>query len=57
MKATGAGAGGCVAILCPSDKRPLVCDAVARVGGEVLDCAFSSPGVEVWEEECVASDA
>jgi len=57
MKATGAGAGGCVVILCPSDNRPLVCDAVARVGGEVLDCACSSPGVEVWEEECVASDA
>ena len=57
MKATGAGAGGCVVILCPSAKRIGVCQAVRSVGGEVLDCAFSAHGVEVWEQEGLACDA
>jgi D-glycero-alpha-D-manno-heptose-7-phosphate kinase len=57
MKATGAGAGGCVVILCPSANRTRVCQAVTGAGGEVLDCGFSSHGVEVWEEEGPASDA
>jgi len=51
MKATGAGAGGCIAVLCPAGARSPVCDAVARAGGQVLDCGFSAYGVEVWEEE------
>jgi len=57
LKATGAGAGGCVVILCPSGTRTRVHEAVTRSGGEVLDCTFSSQGVAVWEEEGVASDA
>ncbi len=57
MKATGAGAGGCIVILCPSASRMGVREAVTRVGGEVLDCTFSAHGVEVWEEEGLVSDA
>ncbi len=50
VKATGAGAGGCLAILCPADERSHVCEAVTGSGGHVLDFAFSLHGVEVWEE-------
>jgi D-glycero-alpha-D-manno-heptose-7-phosphate kinase len=51
LKATGAGAGGCVVILCPSTERERVREAVSGAGGQVLECSFSNHGVAVWEEE------
>lgn len=48
VKATGAGAGGCVVILAPAD----VCAAVSRVceeeGGRVLDWSWDMNGVRTW---------
>ncbi len=56
-KATGAGAGGCVVILCAPGDRPAVTEAVTRVGARVLDFAFDLEGVTVWEgDEDVADD-
>ncbi|NIN13327.1 MAG: hypothetical protein GTN62_14665 [Gemmatimonadales bacterium] len=57
LKATGAGAGGCMAILCPSDKRPGVVNAVTAAGGQVLEAGFASEGVAVWEQEDAPGNA
>jgi len=54
LKATGAGAGGCLVMLLPADERADAANAVTRAGGRVLDMEYSSAGVEVWEEEDVA---
>jgi len=54
LKATGAGAGGCLVVLLPEKRRADVADAVTRAGAKVLDARYSSAGVEVWEEEDVA---
>ncbi len=50
LKATGAGAGGCLVVLCPEANRGAVRDAAVAVGGTILECGFASGGVEVWEE-------
>ncbi len=51
MKATGAGAGGCMAILGPAGGRRKVEDAVTVAGGRVLGFAFDFEGVVAREEE------
>jgi D-glycero-alpha-D-manno-heptose-7-phosphate kinase len=54
LKATGAGAGGCMVVLCPAAARESVAAAVIGAGAEVLEMAFAFDGVTVWEEEDAA---
>jgi D-glycero-alpha-D-manno-heptose-7-phosphate kinase len=51
LKATGAGAGGCLLILAPREDRAAVEDAVRRAGARVLPAAFDFSGVEVREDD------
>ncbi len=51
LKATGAGAGGCMAVLGPSDARRRIEDAVSGAGGRVLGAAFDFEGVVVHEDQ------
>lgn len=57
LKATGAGAGGCLAILCAPEARSAVAEAVTAAGAQVLEAGFASEGVNVWEQEDAAHDA
>ncbi|MSR05698.1 MAG: hypothetical protein EXR93_01305 [Gemmatimonadetes bacterium] len=51
LKATGAGAGGCLYVLCgPAHKGP-VAEAVTTAGGKVIEFAFDFGGVTVWQDE------
>lgn len=49
VKATGAGAGGCMLVLCPAMVRADVEAAVRQTGGQVLELEFAMEGVNVWE--------
>ncbi|KPK01057.1 MAG: hypothetical protein AMS20_14320 [Gemmatimonas sp. SG8_28] len=49
LKATGAGAGGCLLVICPAARREGVWQAAAAAGGTPLDFDFASSGVAVWE--------
>jgi D-glycero-alpha-D-manno-heptose-7-phosphate kinase len=51
LKATGAGAGGCLAILCADQHRAAVEAAVRGFGARILPFAFDFEGVAVWEED------
>ncbi len=51
IKATGAGAGGCMVVLCPPDKRNQVAAAARAHGGRVLTCDYTFQGVSVWQQE------
>jgi D-glycero-alpha-D-manno-heptose-7-phosphate kinase len=61
MKATGAGAGGCLVILCPPNRKPDIQLATERAGAgagaTVLDCEFDFEGVTTWEEDDAGGDA
>ncbi len=57
MKATGAGAGGCMAILADPANRERVITSVRACGGEVLDYEFCFEGVEVAEREDAGSQS
>ena len=57
LKATGAGAGGCMVILCAPDRRSEVADGVEAAGGQLLEAGFASEGVTVWEREDADHDA
>jgi D-glycero-alpha-D-manno-heptose-7-phosphate kinase len=46
-KATGAGGGGSVALLCPPERRPAVCGALGELGASLLACRPSSRAVSV----------
>ena len=48
-KATGAGGGGCVAVLCPAARRDAVREALAQHGGQVLACRPGSRPVSVGD--------
>ena len=50
IKAMGAGAGGCLAVLCPPDTRATVIQAVERHGASVVDMEFDFEGVTTWEQ-------
>lgn len=50
LKATGAGAGGCLVILCPAERRAAVVDAVRAEGAKPLDIGFDVAGVTLREE-------
>jgi galactokinase/mevalonate kinase-like predicted kinase len=56
MKATGAGAGGCLVILCPPSKRTAVIQAVERAGASMLETEFDFEGVTTWEEGDAGDD-
>ncbi len=45
LKATGAGAGGCLVVAGPSDRRADIGAAAAAVGGRLLDWSFDFEGV------------
>jgi D-glycero-alpha-D-manno-heptose-7-phosphate kinase len=51
LKATGAGAGGCLIILASPDTVPAVRDAVRAVGATTLEAGFAAEGAGTWEEE------
>jgi D-glycero-alpha-D-manno-heptose-7-phosphate kinase len=51
LKATGAGAGGCLIIMAPPDRCDAIVAAVTAAGGEVLDVGFAADGVTVEVEE------
>lgn len=49
VKATGAGAGGCLLVLGPPAVRGMMEQAAQNAGGEILDFEFAMEGVNVWE--------
>jgi D-glycero-alpha-D-manno-heptose-7-phosphate kinase len=46
-KACGAGGGGCLAVLCPAERRQAVAAAMAGAGGDVLAARPTGRGLEV----------
>ena len=50
-KATGAGGGGCVAILTPPERRREVLHALAEAGGEILDAVPRGEPLRLEVEE------
>ncbi|HEV8582642.1 MAG TPA: hypothetical protein VGX68_26540 [Thermoanaerobaculia bacterium] len=46
-KACGAGGGGCLAILCPPDRRQTIAAAMESAGGEVLAARPTARGLEI----------
>jgi D-glycero-alpha-D-manno-heptose-7-phosphate kinase len=46
-KACGAGGGGCLALLCPPERRNAVASALAGAGGEILAASPTDRGLEV----------
>ena len=57
IKGTGAGAGGCLYVLCAPADRSRVSEAVTDAGGKVLDFGFDFEGVTVWQDEDADRDA
>lgn len=56
VKATGAGAGGCLVVLAPAERRSDVIDALRGEGGEILPAGFAEAGVTVEELSDAAAD-
>ncbi len=57
VKASGAGAGGCLITLCSPSSRPAVIRAAEEAGAEVLDVRLAADGVRAWEAPDVSPDA
>jgi D-glycero-alpha-D-manno-heptose-7-phosphate kinase len=57
LKATGAGAGGCLVVLCPPDRSLAVVEAAHANGGSVLDFDFTFDGVTVWQQDDAAEES
>jgi D-glycero-alpha-D-manno-heptose-7-phosphate kinase len=57
LKATGAGAGGCVVVLCPTERRSAVTEAARVNGGKVLDFDFTFDGVRAWQQDDAAEES
>ncbi|MFQ6047131.1 MAG: GHMP kinase, partial [Gemmatimonadales bacterium] len=51
LKATGAGAGGCMVAIGPPDAANAIREVFERLGAQVLDFTFSVVGVQVIESE------
>ncbi len=51
VKATGAGAGGCLIVAGPAEKRGDIAVAAESAGGQVLQWAFDFAGVTSWRAE------
>lgn len=56
VKAAGAGAGGCLAILADAGTRDAVVRAVTAAGARVLDARVDLHGVRVWEGDAPPAD-
>jgi galactokinase/mevalonate kinase-like predicted kinase len=54
VKASGAGAGGCLIAMCAPSSQVAVVSAAEDAGAEVLDVGFVSEGVRAWEEHDAA---
>ncbi len=50
LKATGAGAGGCVLVAGPAQRKPDIESAALKAGAELLPCAILRNGVQVVKE-------
>ena len=51
VKATGAGAGGCLVAIVPPGRRSAVIAAAVRQGGRVLESKLDTDGCRTWTEE------
>ncbi len=51
LKATGAGAGGCLVIVGPSDRQADIATAATAGGGRVLEWSFALEGAKSWQVE------
>ena len=49
-KVCGAGGGGCIAVLCPADRRADLADRLNRAGGQVLPARPVSRPLQVFQE-------
>ena len=49
-KACGAGGGGCIAVLCPADRRAALAERLDRAGGQVLPARPVDRPLEVFQE-------
>lgn len=49
-KACGAGGGGCIAVLCPADRRADLAERLGRAGGQVLPARPVDRPLEVFQE-------
>jgi D-glycero-alpha-D-manno-heptose-7-phosphate kinase len=47
-KACGAGGGGCIAVLCPADRRAALATRLERAGGQVLPARPATRPLAVW---------
>jgi len=56
VKATGAGAGGCLLLIAPADRHADVIRAVEAAGAQVLEMGFDFDGVTTWEEGDAGGD-
>jgi D-glycero-alpha-D-manno-heptose-7-phosphate kinase len=50
-KVCGAGGGGCVVFMVRPGTKPAVENALARMGGQVINFAISSTGLEVRADQ------
>ena len=50
-KVCGAGGGGCVVFMVEPGTKPAVEDALAQMGGQIINFAFSRTGLEVWADQ------
>jgi len=57
LKATGAGAGGCMVVFCPPDRRSRVVAAARAHGGRVLEFDYTFEGVAVSQPEGAAGES
>jgi D-glycero-alpha-D-manno-heptose-7-phosphate kinase len=51
LKATGAGAGGCLLMLAPPERRAAVETAVHAAGARTLPAEFDFTGIQVWRDD------
>lgn len=48
-KLVGAGGGGYMLLFCKFDKKQLVAEKLQELGGQIVDFAFESKGLQTWE--------
>jgi D-glycero-alpha-D-manno-heptose-7-phosphate kinase len=56
LKGAGAGAGGCMVIVCEPSRREAIVRSVEQVGASVLQSEFDFEGVTTWEEAVAGDD-
>ena len=50
-KLLGAGGGGFLALYCPTDRHHELRQALEAIGGQFVDFAFDSDGLQVWRSD------